>query len=196
MSTDLQTALFTALAVGMLTILANVIRQAMWNSNDFRLARNESRLNFLSLQISELYSPLLGYLHESATYCDTLARVVDQLRSESAEDEYTELRIEAIHERFDTEHFEPLRNRITELLLSKRHLIVEDTFPPYLQELISHATELEATRTVNREMGRTIAAPDMCTGEWPRRVTGEIERILLNLRTEYRRHLRTAGKLR
>jgi len=195
MSTELQTALIGAFAVGMLSILANIIRQAMWNHNDFKLARNESRLAFLRTQISELYSPLLGYLHESATYCDTLERVIAQLHSEGAEDEYTELRVEAIQERFDTEHFEPLRTKITELLLSKRHLIVEDTFPPYLQELIAHSTEWEAARTVNREMGRAVASPSMCAGEWPRRVIGEVERILLDLRTEYRQHLRTAGKL-
>ena len=196
MTPELQTALLGASAVGVLSILANVIRQAMWNHNDQRLARNESRQAFLRTQISELYSPLLGHLHETATYCETLARVTEQVRGETTEGNDTESRIAAIQERFETEHFAPLRTRITELLLSKRHLIVEDTFPAYLQELIAHATAWEAARTVHREMGKAYTAGGMCGGELPRRVITEVERTLLELRTEYRAHLRTAGKLR
>ncbi|MBN2082133.1 hypothetical protein JW859_07985 [bacterium] len=196
MTTELQTAITGALLIGVLSILANVIRQAMWNHNDFRLARNESRLSFLKTQICDLYSPLLGYLHESAAYCDTLRQVIEQLRVAGGREQNIELKVEAIRDRFDREHFEPLRLKITELLLSRRHLIVEDRFPEYLERLISQATQWEASRTVLRELGQRYAAGEVCSGEWPREVITEVERTLLDLRMEYRQHLRTAGKLR
>ncbi len=195
MSPDLQTALYGACAVGVLSILAGVIRQAMWNHNDAKMARTESRLAFLRVQISELYSPLLGYLHETATYCDTLNKVIDQIILTAPLDTSKDSTA-AIIERFESDHFEPLRSHITELLLSKRHLVVEDRFPPYLQELIAHATEWEASRTVQRELGlQSTSADGYCT-RLQEQVILEVEQTLLDLRTEYRSHLRWAGKLR
>lgn len=199
MSSDLQIALYGASAVGFLSILAGVIRQAMWNRNDFRLARSEARSSFLQAQISELYSPLLGLLIESNTYYETLKRITIQLNAEGKQKDTslaeTDQAVSAIELRFNQDYFEPLRVKVIDLLCAKRHLIEEDRFPIYLQEFIVHATEYEAKRTVVSELGAGVNLNGLDGAKWPKEIIPEVENTLYQLRKEYRTHLRLAGRM-
>ena len=195
MSPEFETALVGALAVGALSVLAGVVRQAMWNRNGFRLSRHEGRIGFLQAQISELYSPLLGLLYESTAYYDTLHRLTAQLNSSGMPPEEAELAADAVEQRFTREYFEPLRMKTVELLCAKRHLIVEDRFPQYLQDFMVHATEWEARSAVLKELGPGLNLNGLSAAKWPREIIGEVEHTLYSLRQEYRRELRSVGKL-
>ena len=200
MSNELQVALTSALAIGMLTFVASVTRTILWNRNEHNVRRHEARMLFLQAQISELYSPLLGYLSESTTYYDVLERIVDKIRRDDLAagrgERESERRIRAVRQRFDRDYFNPLKGRIAEKLSSQRHLIAEDQLPQYFRDFLRHATEWEATRSVVDELGEDYDYAGISGVRWPAGILEEVEATLARLRREYRRHLKSLGRLR
>jgi hypothetical protein len=199
MTTDLQPALLGAVSAGLLGLLAGVIRGAMYNRSEHNVRRHESRSQFLQSQVSELYSPLLAHCHEIESYYAVLAGRLGQLDAQAAVGEIGEevacTQRTALCQRFADLYFDPLYAQIAQLLRSKRHLVAEDSFPPYLRELQRIAVDIEATRAVAAELGEeyTPCADDYL--EPVREALPQLEAALLTLRAHYRRSLRSVGRL-
>jgi hypothetical protein len=177
-----------------------VLRTILWNRNEHNVQRNEARMQFLQAQISELYSPLLSHLSETNAYYEMLQSIVERLRREdiarALPQRETERRIRAVEQRFDRDYFNPLKESIAELLRSRRHLIAEDQFPQAFSDFLRHAMEWDATRAVVEELGEDYDYSGISGAKWPAGIVEQVELTLHGLRRQYRRHLRSLGRLR
>ena len=176
-----------------------MLRTWLSNRSDHNAARHESRVRFLTEQISLLYGPLLGYLHETTTYYEILRAITLRLRADGAaagEDaRVIEERIHTLAERFDREYFTRINRQIAALLRSKRHLIAEERFPEYLRAYLAHAADWDASRIVVQELGREFDYAGISGQHWPDGIVQEVEQILYSLRSDYRKHLKKLGRM-
>ncbi|MCB1217380.1 MAG: hypothetical protein R3F46_06315 [bacterium] len=198
-SAELQSAIIGAAAGGVFYITALLLRTWLSNRSDHNAARHESRVRFLQEQISSLYGPLSGYLHETTTYYEMLRSITQRLRADSAaggeDPQLCEERIRIVSERFDSEYFTRINRQIAALMRSKRHLIAEEHFPQYLRDYLAHAADWDATRLVVRELGRGHDYAGISGQQWPDGIVASVDAILYELRRDYRRHLRKLGRM-
>jgi hypothetical protein len=176
-----------------------LLRTWLSNRSDHNAARHESRVRFLTEQISLLYGPLLGYLHETTTYYEMLRAITLRLRADGAaageDSREIEERIHRVARRFDEQYFTRINRQIAALMRSKRHLIAEERFPDYLQKYLAHAADWDATRLVVQELGREYDFAGISGQHWPDGIVQEVEQILYRLRRDYRRHLKKLGRM-
>ncbi|MCB1219617.1 MAG: hypothetical protein H7A35_01775 [Planctomycetales bacterium] len=198
-SVELQSAIIGAAAGGIFYLTALLLRTWLSNRSDHNAARHDSRVRFLQEQISQLYGPLVGYLHETNTYYEILRAITQRIRAEGAargdDPHEIEARIERIAARFDRDYFSRINRLINLLLRSKRHLIAEERFPDYLRSFLGHAADWDATRIVVQELGSEYDYAGISGQQWPDGIVQEVERILYELRSDYRRHLKKLGRM-
>lgn len=198
-SIELQSAIIGAAAGGVFYITALLLRTWLSNRSDHNAARHDSRVRFLQEQISQLYGPLTGYLHETNTYYRILERVRARIREQDSaagiDTAETEERLRRIGRRFDELYFQRIYRQIAALMRSKRHLIAEERFPDYLREFLGHAMDWEGTRSVVSELGQDYDFSGISGHRWPEGIVRQVEEILYELRRDYRRHLRKLGRM-
>ena len=198
-SIELQSAIIGAAAGGVFYITALLLRTWLSNRSDHNAARHESRVRFLQEQISLLYGPLTGYLHETTSYYRILESITQRIREEDLargiDPQETRQRIRRISQRFDEQYFSRIYRQIAALMRSKRHLIAEERFPEYLRQFLGHAMDWEGTREVVSELGEDYDFSGISGQRWPDGILETVEQILYDLRSDYRRHLRKLGRM-
>ena len=109
-------------------------------ANTLRLTRRADQLNRINRQLSELYGPLLATANSSTrafvAFCSIHIPRYGNWRDQRGE--FASRAAEENWELWARSVFVPLNDRMRELVLAKADLIVDDTLPPVLLDLLEH----------------------------------------------------------
>lgn len=130
--------LWVTLAVGLIGYLITYIYS-------LHLARRADRLKYLNAQMDELYGPL--YVITQAG--QILFKALSAKRDERREEDKPELQLSSEQEEQEwrlwvKEVFQPLNEKLEQVIIGKAHLVIEEDMPHPLKRFLAHSAGYKA----------------------------------------------------
>ncbi|MGK7892077.1 MAG: hypothetical protein AB4372_00065 [Xenococcus sp. (in: cyanobacteria)] len=181
------------LQVALLGLLGTFIAAA-YNARQEQVRRRQSaEIDFLRIQIGELYGPLLGLLQQRRIIFEVSLAAFPSDGEKQKRDQWSETDWDAWHFLVE-KYLLDLDSMIVSLVNSKAHLLEHVTMPADLEQFTRHVTQQDSLYILFKEKGLQKNAEQFYV-PYPNHVVEEVQRSLARLRDRHEKLLRSSRRL-
>ncbi|MFN9548151.1 MAG: hypothetical protein ACK6AD_13990 [Cyanobacteriota bacterium] len=179
-----------ALQVAALGLVGTLVA-AVYNARQEQVRRRQSaELEFLRIQIGELYGPLAGLLQQRKSIFEVSLAAFPSDGEKQLRNQWSNTDWDAWHFLVDR-YLLDLDSQIVGIINTKTHLLENAQIPIYLEQLIKHIAQQDSLYSLSREK-QLIKDAGHFFVPYPQQIVEEVKSSLARLRDRHQGLLRSA----